>query len=96
MSRSGKDLPVHAAAPGSGGADFLVTRLETMVSWARKNSLWPFPFATASRIAYTPLPVKSWSGASKCQESPFLRDFGALFTLALGRARCAAGRASVL
>ena len=32
---------------GGGGTDFLTTRLETMVAWARKNSLWPFPFATA-------------------------------------------------
>jgi NADH-quinone oxidoreductase subunit B len=43
-----KTLPVHgAAAPESGPADFLTTKLETMVSWARSNSLWPLPFATA-------------------------------------------------
>ncbi len=51
MGPSGKkaELPTHAIpmAGGAAGADFLVTRLETMVSWARKNSLWPFPFATA-------------------------------------------------
>ena len=35
------------ATGGAGGADFLTTRLEAMVGWARKNSLWPFPFATA-------------------------------------------------
>ena len=42
-------LPAHPPARGDGGAtsDFLVTRLEEMVGWARKNSLWPFPFATA-------------------------------------------------
>ena len=41
-------LPAHPAAKAGGGAgEFLVTRLEEMVSWARKNSLWPFPFATA-------------------------------------------------
>jgi NADH-quinone oxidoreductase subunit B len=27
--------------------DFLVTRLDWVASWARKNSLWPMPFATA-------------------------------------------------
>jgi NADH-quinone oxidoreductase subunit B len=43
-----KSLPVHGApAPESGPADFLTTKLETMVSWARSNSLWPLPFATA-------------------------------------------------
>ena len=42
-------LPAHQGPPAGGpqGADFIVTRLEEMVSWARKNSLWPFPFATA-------------------------------------------------
>ncbi len=27
--------------------DYLVTRLDWLASWARKNSLWPMPFATA-------------------------------------------------
>src|SRR3984893_10515576 len=39
-------LPPASSAAGA-GTDFLVTTLETMVGWARKNSLWPFPFATA-------------------------------------------------
>ena len=43
----GKTLPTHEAAAGAGGADFLTTRLDTMVAWARSNSLWPLPFATA-------------------------------------------------
>ncbi len=43
------NLPAHPAAKGAPatGADFFVTRVEAMVAWARKNSLWPFPFATA-------------------------------------------------
>src|SRR5580765_4890953 len=42
-------LPSHSGPPARGGqgADFLVTRMEEMVSWARKNSLWPYPFAKA-------------------------------------------------
>ena len=41
-------LPAYPApAAEASGTDFLLTRLETMVAWARKNSLWPFPFATA-------------------------------------------------
>jgi NADH-quinone oxidoreductase subunit B len=28
-------------------ADFLTTKVEVALAWARKNSLWPFPFATA-------------------------------------------------
>src|SRR5450755_433357 len=60
MFGRGKDLPVYAAGagpagtgagpgagPSGGPADFLTTRLETMVGWARSNSLWPLPFATA-------------------------------------------------
>jgi NADH-quinone oxidoreductase subunit B len=42
-----KALPVHGETPDAGPADFLTTKLETMVSWARSNSLWPLPFATA-------------------------------------------------
>lgn len=30
-----------------GSIDFLTTRLETMVSWARKNALYPLPFGTS-------------------------------------------------
>ena len=51
MFGRGRALPVHGAATGAavdaGPADFLTTRLETMVGWARSNSLWPLPFATA-------------------------------------------------
>ncbi|MCA1581204.1 MAG: NADH-quinone oxidoreductase subunit NuoB [Acidobacteria bacterium] len=49
MFGRGRQLPVHgtAAPADSGPADFLTTKLETMVGWARSNSLWPLPFATA-------------------------------------------------
>ncbi len=30
-----------------GGTAVLTTRLESMLAWARKNSLWPLPFGTA-------------------------------------------------
>ena len=40
-------LPAHPRAGATGEGEFLVTKLEEMVSWARSNSLWPFPFATA-------------------------------------------------
>lgn len=30
-----------------GAADFFTTKLETMVNWARKNSLYPLPFGTS-------------------------------------------------
>ncbi|HYH83721.1 MAG TPA: NADH-quinone oxidoreductase subunit NuoB [Longimicrobium sp.] len=31
----------------SGQPSFLTTKLETVVNWARQNSLWPMPFGTA-------------------------------------------------
>jgi NADH-quinone oxidoreductase subunit B len=46
-------LPVHASQEGpegglfSGQPSFLTTRLDSVVNWARKNSLWPMPFGTA-------------------------------------------------
>ena len=41
-------LPAYDAKSDSGGAsDFLTTKLDKMVAWARSNSLWPLPFATA-------------------------------------------------
>ena len=40
-------LPAHPPAGATGEGEFLVTKLEEMVAWARSNSLWPFPFATA-------------------------------------------------
>src|SRR2546427_1663425 len=30
-----------------GGGSYLTTKLDTMVNWARGNSLWPLPFGTA-------------------------------------------------
>jgi len=32
---------------GAGGPAFLTTRLDFVVNWARRNSLWPMPFGTA-------------------------------------------------
>jgi NADH-quinone oxidoreductase subunit B len=33
--------------PLSGSADFLTTKVDQMLAWARSNSLWPMPFGTA-------------------------------------------------
>ena len=32
---------------GGGGPTFLTTKLDEVVNWARRNSLWPMPFGTA-------------------------------------------------
>jgi len=42
-SPGGKPLPVA----GQGGFSWLTTRLDFVVNWARRNSLWPMPFGTA-------------------------------------------------
>ena len=44
-------LPVASSPPGgvfgTGAPTFLTTRLDFVVNWARRNSLWPMPFGTA-------------------------------------------------
>ena len=35
------------ADPDPAGGSYLTTKLDTMVNWARGNSLWPLPFGTA-------------------------------------------------
>src|SRR6266540_1998406 len=48
MLGKSQPLPAYDAKTDRGGAsDFLTTRLDKMVAWARSNSLWPLPFATA-------------------------------------------------
>jgi NADH-quinone oxidoreductase subunit B len=39
------NLPIAPA--GGGEATFLTTRVDEVVNWARRNSLWPMPFGTA-------------------------------------------------
>jgi len=31
----------------SGGTDIITSKIEDLLNWARKYSLWPFPFGTA-------------------------------------------------
>jgi len=58
--RDAEGLAVHQGLPGApqpgtlqqqgifdGQPGFLTTRLDAVVNWARKNSLWPMPFGTA-------------------------------------------------
>lgn len=43
-------IPIHSRNPdGRPGqaSEWLTTRLDTMLDWARGNSLWPLPFGTA-------------------------------------------------
>ncbi|HEV2063854.1 MAG TPA: NADH-quinone oxidoreductase subunit NuoB [Thermoanaerobaculia bacterium] len=46
MSSESPKLPALGPTAG-GGADFFTTRVEALAAWARRNSLFPFPFATA-------------------------------------------------
>jgi NADH-quinone oxidoreductase subunit B len=51
--RDPRESAAMGAASGTPGArpgqplDWLTTRLDTMLDWARGNSLWPLPFGTA-------------------------------------------------
>ena len=55
MERNKTDVPVSrvsVTSPGTESPDLLrdavvITRLDEMVNWGRKNSLWPLPFGTA-------------------------------------------------
>lgn len=43
-----KNVPAAPATPEIDlGASFVTTRLDAVVNWGRRNSLWPFPFGTA-------------------------------------------------
>ena len=46
-AEAGRRLPVADSLQANAEASWLITRLETLVNWARKNSLWPLPFGTA-------------------------------------------------
>ena len=42
-----KGGPGKGGLIGAGTPEFLTTRLDFVVNWARRNSLWPMPFGTA-------------------------------------------------
>ncbi|MGQ0712363.1 MAG: NADH-quinone oxidoreductase subunit B [Gemmatimonadaceae bacterium] len=39
--------PASRSVEAAGGENWVTTRLDSLVNWARKNSLWPMPFGTA-------------------------------------------------
>ncbi len=47
MNDSNKDINLVDAPDGVSGAGFFATSLEKVIGLARKNSLWPLPFATS-------------------------------------------------
>lgn len=47
MSDTNKDIQIVEAPAGHEGAGFFATSLERVIGLARKNSLWPLPFATS-------------------------------------------------
>jgi NADH-quinone oxidoreductase subunit B len=47
MGLTGRHTNLPVVPAGEGEATFLTTRLDEVVNWARRNSLWPMPFGTA-------------------------------------------------
>ncbi len=50
MAREASEMIPNQPVQGgifSGAPSFLATRMDTVVNWARRNSLWPMPFGTA-------------------------------------------------
>ncbi|QCR23615.1 NADH-quinone oxidoreductase subunit B [Pontibacter sp. SGAir0037] len=47
MSDSNQDIKMVDAPEGHSGAGFFATSFEKVIGLARKNSLWPLPFATS-------------------------------------------------
>jgi NADH-quinone oxidoreductase subunit B len=47
MGVAGRDRMLPTLTSGQPEATFLTTRLDDVVNWARRNSLWPMPFGTA-------------------------------------------------
>lgn len=46
-NEGGKPVNIADAPPGHNGEGFFTTRLSDLVGLARKNSIWPLPFATS-------------------------------------------------
>jgi NADH-quinone oxidoreductase subunit B len=46
MSAVGKTIPIHPAVAG-GAFEYITTKKDELVGWARKFSLFPYPFVTA-------------------------------------------------
>ena len=46
-NEGGKPIQVVGAPEGQGGEGFFTTKLSDVVGLARKNSIWPLPFATS-------------------------------------------------
>jgi NADH-quinone oxidoreductase subunit B len=53
LNEQGSELPIHGGTEApqgglfSGQPAFLTTRMDAVVNWARRQSLWPMPFGTA-------------------------------------------------
>ena len=51
MGLTDEPLPTTAGPPGgifgAGAPTFLTTKIDFVINWARRNSLWPMPFGTA-------------------------------------------------
>ena len=75
MTVNPRTIPIHPAeATGKSAAfEYLSTRKDELVGWARKFSLFPYPFVTAccamEFMAVSPRPTTPTASAPRCRAS---------------------------
>jgi len=59
-------IPIHPAGTKTAAFEYLTTKKDELVGWARKFSLFPYPFVTACC-------AMEFMAARRCRDSPRAR-----------------------